>query len=489
MQRPFPTAYVDSRFAFRRRASRAVRVGSVQVGGGAPIVVQSMCTTPTQDVAATVKQSILLAEAGCQIVRITAPGVKDAAALKDIRREFTAAGFGAIPLVADIHFMPPAAMEAIEHVEKVRVNPGNFADKKRFAAKEYSDAEYQEELARVAERFLPLVKRAKALGRALRIGTNHGSLSDRIMNRFGDTPAGMVESAMEFVRIAESEGYRDLIISMKSSNPKIMVQAYRLLVATLRDHGTEYPLHLGVTEAGDGEDGRTKSAAGIGALLEDGIGDTIRVSLTEPPECEIPVARQLAARYDAMLGSAPPANPPAEDVKPFEFRRRVSEIVRMGLDVPIGGGTLPRVLAPVSAKSGTPAADVLVDDATLWGLLGHAMPGAERGRSQGSGAHRIGVAPMARLRTADMDNQPRRARLAGADPPRGRRSRRRPAPGPGHGARGLRHRHRRIGPAGRAARLSPARGRDRQRLRRRRGAQGRLRPPSAHLHRPALPAR
>ncbi|MBN8527445.1 MAG: (E)-4-hydroxy-3-methylbut-2-enyl-diphosphate synthase, partial [Planctomycetes bacterium] len=296
---PATGPYVDHRLGFARRRSTTVMVGRIQVGGGAPIVVQSMCTTPTQDVAATVAQSIRLAEVGCQIVRVTAPGVKDAQALKAIRAGFDAAGFRDVPLVADIHFMPAAALEAVEHVEKVRINPGNYADKKRFAVTEYSDAEYAAELERVAERFRPLVRRARELGRSLRIGTNHGSLSDRIMNRFGDTPAGMVESAMEFVHIAESEGFRDLIISMKASNPKVMVQAYRLLCARLRDHGAEYPLHLGVTEAGDGEDGRVKSAAGIGALLEDGIGDTVRVSLTEAPEAEIPVARALVARYAA----------------------------------------------------------------------------------------------------------------------------------------------------------------------------------------------
>jgi len=377
--------YVAHRLGYVRRLSRAVMVGRVQVGGliggrPAPLTLQSMCTTPTQDVAATVKQSILLAEAGCQIIRITAPGVKDALALKDIRAQLSAAGFRDIPLVADIHFMPPAAMEAIEHVEKVRVNPGNFADKKRFAVLEYTDAEYQGELERVAERFLPLVKRAKALGRALRIGTNHGSLSDRIMNRWGDTPRGMVESAMEFVRIAESEGYKDLIISMKSSNAKVMVEAYRLLCATLTDHGEHYPLHLGVTEAGDGEDGRTKSAAGIGALLEDGIGDTIRVSLTEPPECEIPVARALAARYDRLNPFAAPAVTPHEDVDPYSFRRRVAEIVRVGDDIPLGGGLLPRVLVPAATPKPLgrePDADVRVDDQLLWFAQAHSIPGAE----------------------------------------------------------------------------------------------------------------
>ena len=377
--------YIANRFAFARRLSHAVHVGKVQVGGlknglPAPIVIQSMCTTPTQDVAATVKQCILLAESGCEIVRITAPGVKDAQALQFIRRDFSAAGFRDIPLVADIHFMPPAAMEAIEHVEKVRINPGNFTDKKRFAVIEYTDAAYIEELEHVAERFLPLVRRAKTLGRTLRIGTNHGSLSDRIMNRWGDTPRGMVESAMEFIRIAESEGFKNLIISMKSSNPKVMVAAYRMLCATLTDHGTAYPLHLGVTEAGEGEDGRTKSAAGIGALLEDGIGDTVRVSLTEPPECEIPVARALVARFEQRQAFAAPASVPAEKYEPYSYNRRVAEITRVGNDVPIGGGLLPRVFAPTTTPvpgKKDPDADVRVDDQQLWFAQAHSIPGAD----------------------------------------------------------------------------------------------------------------
>jgi (E)-4-hydroxy-3-methylbut-2-enyl-diphosphate synthase len=404
---PAAPPYVPSRFGYRRRRSRAVMVGTVQVGGGAPLVLQSMCTTKTTDVAATVRQSCLLAEAGCQIVRITAPGVKDAQALKEIRAGFTAAGFRDMPLVADIHFMPAAAMEAIEHVEKVRVNPGNFADKKRFAAHEYTDQEYREELARVAERFLPLVRRAKQLGRALRIGTNHGSLSDRIMNRHGDTPAGMVESAMEFVVIAESEGYKDLIISMKSSNPKVMVEAYRLLVARLDRHGEPYPLHLGVTEAGDGEDGRVKSAAGIGALLEDGIGDTIRVSLTEPPECEIPVARQLAARYAPLPEIAPPAGAPAEAVDPYAYVRRVAGIARLGAGVPIGGGLVPRVLAPATAKPAPPKEpppDAVVDDGHLWALQARSIPGAEGCQNKSaSGVRRpaSGEVPLVYLRAGD----------------------------------------------------------------------------------------
>jgi (E)-4-hydroxy-3-methylbut-2-enyl-diphosphate synthase len=381
MSEPTPP-YIPSRFAWSRRASRLVQVGKVKIGGGHPVVVQTMCTTKTPDVAATVKQCILLAEAGSELIRITAPGVKDALALKDIRREFSAAGFADIPLCADIHFMPAAAMEAIEHVEKVRVNPGNFADKKSFKVIEYSDAQYQEELDHVRERYRPLVRRAKELGRALRIGTNHGSLSDRIMNRWGDSPRGMVESALEFIRFSEEEGFRDLIISMKSSNPKVMVEAYRLLCSHLEAHGERYPLHLGVTEAGDGEDGRIKSAAGIGALLEDGLGDTIRVSLTEPPEFELPVARALVARYASWRAIPAPADAPLDPVDPYTFKRRAAEITRIGADSPVGGTLIPRVLAPLGAAGPIgrePAADAVVADGTLWRLMAASIPGAERG--------------------------------------------------------------------------------------------------------------
>jgi (E)-4-hydroxy-3-methylbut-2-enyl-diphosphate synthase len=368
--------YVADRLAWRRRASLPVRIGSLMVGGHAPVVVQSMCTTPTQDVAATVAQCIRLAEVGCQLIRITAPGVKDAAALGDIRRDFSAAGFGHIPLCADIHFMPKAALEAIEHVEKVRVNPGNFADKKQFAVLTYDDRSYAEEIERVAERFRPLVCRAKELGRALRIGVNHGSLSDRILNRWGDTPAGMVEAALEFIDTAEGEGFRNLVVSMKSSNPKVMVQAYRLLVARLDVRGTPYPLHLGVTEAGDGEDGRSKGAAGIGGLLEDGLGDTIRVSLTEPPEAEIPVAQALARRYEPPPFSAQGVpGAPTERLDPYRYQRRPSETLRMpgadGQPVVIGGGSLPKVLVPHfrTTTSNVLAADVVLVDGSLWGAV------------------------------------------------------------------------------------------------------------------------
>ena len=289
-----PPRYVADAYRYRRRPTRVVYVGSVGVGGQNPIRVQSMTTTDTMDTAATVAEVIRLVAAGCEIVRITAPTVQDARNLGAIRRALAGKGIR-VPLVADIHFSPAAALEAAEHVEKVRINPGNFADSKRFAVREYTDDQYGAELARLEERFAPLVEKCQARGIAMRIGTNHGSLSDRIMNRFGDTPLGMVESALEFAQICRRHGYHDLIFSMKASNPKVMIQAYRLLAARLDELG--YPFHLGVTEAGNGEDGRIKSAIGIGSLLEDGIGDTIRVSLTEDPEREVPVAFALAAPY------------------------------------------------------------------------------------------------------------------------------------------------------------------------------------------------
>jgi (E)-4-hydroxy-3-methylbut-2-enyl-diphosphate synthase len=290
-------SYSPDLFAYRRRKTRVVMVGDVGVGGENPLRLQSMTTTRTQDTEATVDQAVRLIRAGCEIVRITAPTEVDAANLKHIAAALHGKGLK-IPLVADIHFRPEAAMEAANHVEKVRINPGNFSDAKAFKIREYSDTQYREEIDRIEERFTPLVLKLKRLGRALRIGTNHGSLSDRILNRYGDTPDGMVESALEFVRICERNGYRDIILSMKASNPKIMIAAYRLLAARMAAENMDYPFHLGVTEAGDGEDGRIKSAIGMGALLEDGIGDTLRVSLTEEPELEIPVARRLAAPYN-----------------------------------------------------------------------------------------------------------------------------------------------------------------------------------------------
>ncbi len=340
-------SYCASRFRTVRRSTHEVKVGQVGVGGSNPVRVQSMTTSDTQDVAATVKQSIALAEVGCEIIRITAPNVPAAKCLADIRSQFSAAGFAHIPLVADIHFLPSAAMEAVEHVEKVRVNPGNYADKKKFAVKEYTDADYDRELQRLHESFSPLVLRAKTLGRSLRIGTNHGSLSDRIMNRYGDTPLGMVESALEFLRIGESHGFNQMILSMKSSNPKVMIEAYRLLVEHMNRAGMRYPLHLGVTEAGDGEDGRIKSAIGIGSLLYDGLGDTIRVSLTEDSVYEIPVAQALVKK--AMSLWKPETDATAEHaqpdrVDPFHFTKRETSTLTLAAGCVVGPEQPPRVI-------------------------------------------------------------------------------------------------------------------------------------------------
>lgn len=308
-----------------------------------------MTTTNTQDVEATVKQAINLAEAGCEIIRVTAPNKKAARALKDIQAQFRAAGFSN-PLVADIHFLPSAAMEAVEHVEKVRVNPGNYADNKKFNVREYSDKQYKEELDRLHEGFSPLVVRAKELGRSLRIGTNHGSLSDRIMNRYGDTPLGMVESALEFLRIGESHGFYDMILSMKSSNPKVMIEAYRLLVDRMNAEEMDYPLHLGVTEAGDGEDGRIKSAIGIGSLLTDGLGDTIRVSLTEDPVFEIPVAEAIARKAMSNWSEKIEKNREPDSIDPYHFQRRSTNSFSIGRDLKLGPEAPPTVFtfSPIS---------------------------------------------------------------------------------------------------------------------------------------------
>lgn len=280
--------------------TREINIGDLKLGGIHPVRVQSMTTADTMNTNAVVEECIRLIEKGCELIRITAPSIKDAENLLNIKKSLKQKGYS-VPLCADIHYTPNAAEVAARIVEKVRINPGNYADKKKFEYKEYTDAEYNAELERIREKFIPLIKVCKEYGTAMRIGTNHGSLSDRILSRYGDTPLGMVESAMEFVRICEEENYNNIVISMKSSNPIVMVEAYRLLVDTMIKRGTLYPLHLGVTEAGDGEDGRIKSAIGIGALLEDGIGDTIRVSLTEPPEFEIPVAQKLVEPYNTFL--------------------------------------------------------------------------------------------------------------------------------------------------------------------------------------------
>lgn len=302
--------YCNDLTRYSRLVTREVKVGDIPMGGSNPIRIQSMTTTDTMDTKATVEQAIRMIDAGCEYVRITAPSINEAKNLLNIRNELHKRGYKN-PLVADIHFTPNAAEAAARIVEKVRVNPGNFADKKKFEVINYDDNSYDAELQRIRERFIPLVKICKEYGTAMRIGTNHGSLSDRIMSRYGDSPLGMVESALEFLRIAGDENYHNIVLSMKSSNPQVMVQAYRLLIVRMAAEGMNYPLHLGVTEAGEGEDGRIKSAAGIGTLLEDGIGDTIRVSLTEDPEFEIPVAKALVARYNNRASHRPLAELPS----------------------------------------------------------------------------------------------------------------------------------------------------------------------------------
>lgn len=335
-----------------------VKIGDLLLGGDHPIRVQSMTTTDTMNTIATVEQSIRMIEAGCELVRITAPSIKEAENLAEIKKELRNRGYNT-PLVADIHFTPNAAEAAAHIVEKVRVNPGNYADKKKFEHIEYTDKAYDEELERIRERFVPLVRICKENGTAMRIGTNHGSLSDRILSRYGDTPLGMVESAMEFLRICEEENYRDIILSMKASNPQVMVQAYRLLVQHMMNAGMNYPLHLGVTEAGEGEDGRIKSAAGIGTLLEDGLGDTIRVSLTEDPEFEIPVAKALVNRYANRPAGNPIIPIAIKDGKwkipysPYEYERRKSNAV-----LNIGGSHVPVVIADCSRKEKIAAASL-----------------------------------------------------------------------------------------------------------------------------------
>jgi (E)-4-hydroxy-3-methylbut-2-enyl-diphosphate synthase len=363
--------YCADPYMYKRRKTREVMVGNVGVGGNNPIRIQSMTTTLTKDVDATFAQTLRLIEAGCEIVRITTPTTADAKALGEVKRRLRAMGLET-PLVADIHFSPNAAMEAALWADKVRVNPGNYADAKLFKVLEYSDAEYEDELVRIEEKFAPLVLRCKERGVAMRIGTNHGSLSDRIMNRYGDTPLGMVESALEFIRICEKYEYYDIIVSMKASNPKVMIQAYRLLAARMAELGMEYPFHLGVTEAGNGEDGRIKSAIGIGSLLEDGIGDTIRVSLTEDPEFEIPVAYHLAERYTPR-GPRPPLHdgklwpvaPPAPNAAlpdlrdPFGYEPRWTHAVQIGKSR--SGGNLPAQVIVSLAGRLAPMPQALTD--------------------------------------------------------------------------------------------------------------------------------
>ena len=334
--------YCNSLTSYKRWKSREVKIGDIALGGNNPIRVQSMTTTDTMDTKGTVDQSIRMIEAGCEYVRITAPSKKQAENLQNIKNELLKRGYNT-PLIADIHFTPNAAEIAARIVEKVRINPGNFADKKKFNYIEYTDNQYDAEISRIRKRFLPLIKVCKEYGTAMRIGTNHGSLSDRILSRYGDTPYGMVESALEFLRICKDENYNQIVLSMKSSNPIVMVQAYRLLINRMEIEGMNYPLHLGVTEAGEGEDGRIKSSLGIGTLLEDGIGDTIRVSLTEDPEYEIPIAKFLVNRYVDRIEHDNILDTNGFTINPFEYIPRKSDTV-----LNIGGENVPRVAANLS---------------------------------------------------------------------------------------------------------------------------------------------
>ena len=334
--------YCNSLTSYKRWKSREVKIGDIALGGDNPIRVQSMTTTDTMDTKGTVDQSIRMIEAGCEYVRITAPSKKQAENLQNIKNELIKRGYNT-PLIADIHFTPNAAEIAARIVEKVRINPGNFADRKKFNYIEYTDDQYDAEISRIRKRFLPLIKVCKEYGTAMRIGTNHGSLSDRILSRYGDTPYGMVESALEFLRICKDENYNQIVLSMKSSNPIVMVQAYRLLINRMEAEGMNYPLHLGVTEAGEGEDGRIKSSLGIGTLLEDGVGDTIRVSLTEEPEHEIPIAKFLVNRYTDRSKHSNILDINGFTINPFEYEPRKSNTV-----LNIGGENVPRVAANLS---------------------------------------------------------------------------------------------------------------------------------------------
>jgi len=349
-------SYWDFPYSHQRRLTREVVVGDpsrggVIIGGNHPVVMQSMLTCDTMDTAECVRQTLDLVAVGCQIVRITAPTVKDAANLKAIVAELRARGCH-VPIVADIHFKPEAAMEAARWVEMIRINPGNYADSKKFATKEYNDEQYDAELVRIEEKFTPLVKLCKELGRAMRIGTNHGSLSDRIMNRFGDTPLGMVESALEFARIARKHDYHNFKFSMKASNPKVMIECYRLLAARLDREGPDwnYPLHLGVTEAGEGEDGRIKSAIGIGSLLCDGLGDTIRVSLTEDSPREIEVCRDLLAQIPQLSSPSIPRCTAPASFLPFTYARRESAEAELAGGFKAGAAQPVRVIVTRSAQ-------------------------------------------------------------------------------------------------------------------------------------------
>ena len=342
--------YCNSLNKYSRFKTREVKVGNITVGGNQPIRIQSMTTTNTMDTIDTVEESIRMIKAGCELVRITAPSKKEAHNLQNIKEELKKRGYNT-PLIADIHYTPNAAEIAAKIVEKVRVNPGNYADKKKFENITYTNESYDAEIVRIKEKFLPLVKICKTYGTAMRIGTNHGSLSDRILSRYGDTPKGMVESAMEFLRICREEDYHNIILSMKASNTRVMVQAYRLLVAEMIKEKMNYPLHLGVTEAGEGEDGRIKSAVGIGALLADGIGDTIRVSLTEAPEFEIPVAQNLLKHFEGIEEHDSIQKITKNPLHSFDYKRRKTNEV-----LNIGGGNVPIVMADFCLKEKITAA-------------------------------------------------------------------------------------------------------------------------------------
>ncbi len=340
METIFENIYCPSLTEYIRRNTSEVNIGDVPLGGNNPIRVQSMTTVDTLDTQGSVEQAIRMIEAGCEYVRITAPSINEAKNLQNIKKQLRTQGYNQ-PLVADIHFTPNAAEIAARIVEKVRINPGNYADRKKFEIIDYTDQTYNDELERIRNKFVPLVYICKEYGTALRIGTNHGSLSDRIMNRYGDTPLGMVESALEFLRICADENYHQIVLSMKASNPQVMVQAYRLLVQRMdAEEMLPYPLHLGVTEAGEGEDGRIKSAVGIGTLLDDGLGDTVRVSLTEEPEFEIPIALELVNRYAKREGHLPILPIDRNPIDPYSYSKNPSNEVRN-----IGGQNVPRVIS------------------------------------------------------------------------------------------------------------------------------------------------
>tara|TARA_Y100000768_G_scaffold281836_1_gene216700 strand:+ start:7425 stop:9401 length:1977 start_codon:yes stop_codon:yes gene_type:complete len=360
--------YCNSLTSYSRWKTREVKIGDIPVGANNPIRIQSMTTTDTMDTKKTVEQSIRMIDAGCEYIRVTAPGIKEAENLANIKKELQKRGYSN-PLIADIHFTPNAAQVAAKIIEKVRINPGNYADRKKFNYIEYTDEQYNNEIDRIRRRFLPLVKICKEYGTAMRIGTNHGSLSDRILSRYGDTPMGMVESAMEFLRICDDENFHNIVLSMKSSNPIVMVEAYRLLVSCMNKENMNYPLHLGVTEAGEGMDGRIKSALGIGALLEDGLGDTIRVSLTEEPEFEIPVAKKIVRRYDNKKNHNVIENIKNYPINPFEYSKRITKTV-----VNIGGSNVPRVindLSDISSISHSTLSDIgytYFEESDKWGI-------------------------------------------------------------------------------------------------------------------------